>query len=192
MGAQQARENSGPLWRQIGLSLLGLGLLLAHNSSPVLLLSWGPANTAVGVFLGIYLVWRPVFLLLRMERWWSLALALVGMAVAVVGTLLVLGVGALTGAAESAGDFSWQGTRVRSILINGGATTDYLLELRQEKAIAPGLLLVKSLGTYYGCAGAEVRPTSAGLQIRHAAMPNSDCRIQPEGEEIRLRRFVYF
>ncbi len=170
---------------------MALWLLLYYNSFPIVLLAWEPANTAVGVALGLYLVWQPVFLFLRMERWWSLALALLGVVVAVVGSMLMLGMVVMVGA-EEAGEFRWQGTRVRSILINGGATTDYLLELRQEKAIAPGLLLVRSLGGYYGCAGARVMPTKAGLHIHYEAMPDSNCHLRPEGEEIRLRRFVYF
>jgi len=181
----------GQLWWRFGLCLLGLTVFLLYQADPIFLLTWGPANTALGLALALYLGWKPIQLLLIMDRWWSLTLALLFFPVLMLFSLLVLLSLFMIGR-EQVDEFGWHGTRVKAYLINGGATTAYMLELRQERDIAPGLVLVKDLGIFYDCDGAKIEPTSEGIRLSYAAIPNSDCRIGPAGKEIRLRRFVYF
>ncbi len=181
----------GQLWWRFGLCLLGLTVVLLYQAYPIFLLTWAPANTALGLALALYLGWKPIQLLLIMDRWWSLSLAFLFFPVLMLFSLLVLLSLFMIGR-EQVEDFSWQGTRVVVHRINGGATTDYMLDLRQQRAIAPGLLLVRKLGSYYGCGGAQLASTNEGIRLSSQEAPNSDCQIGPAGEEIRLRRFVYF
>ncbi len=84
----------------------------------------------------------------------------------------------------------WNGTAVRLYRTNGGATTAFGVEMRQERDLIPGIRLVRSVDSWYRCYELAVTPNSHGIELRD---PTQACEtFGTENRTYPLKKFVYF
>jgi hypothetical protein len=84
----------------------------------------------------------------------------------------------------------WKGSDVRFYRTDGGATTDFGIVIRQERALFPGVELVRNLDMLYPCYSLNARPADEGIIITDE---HSECRAFAESRrEYRLKPFIYF
>jgi hypothetical protein len=91
---------------------------------------------------------------------------------------------------EQFSELPWKGTAIRLYRTNGGATTDYGVVVRQERRLLPGIMLVRTVDSFYHCESIDVETTPSGIRL---ADRRSYCGAFPPGyRDYRLRSFVYF
>lgn len=74
--------------------------------------------------------------------------------------------------------------------MNGGATTDFGVVVRQERTIFPGILLVRDLDEFYPCHSIELAATEKGVRAQNG---RSDCiSFGDRRRDYPLKPFVYF
>jgi hypothetical protein len=156
---------------------------------PILRFSWDFANTAAGLAIALTLPWFAVVQLGRLRRWWSTALTvIVAMPVLIYSFVAIAASGFnLIGITLQPG---WKGSRIVTYLTNGGATTDYGLIVRQERAIFPGVLLVRKIDDLYPCAELTVTSTGDGISVTPPT-PRSCADLQST-RAYSLKPHVYF
>jgi hypothetical protein len=166
---------------------------------PVVRTSSTLVNEGLGLFLALGLPWLALLSLTRLKRWWGNAIVIAGIFPLLFYSGLVFFVAMMQlGAMKNGRDLSfeplserqWNGSHVRFYRTNGGATTDYGLVIRQERAILPGVLLVRRLDDFYPCYSVDAREIDEGVQVEdaHGSCPGFSQRPQ----KYRLKRFVYF
>jgi hypothetical protein len=73
---------------------------------------------------------------------------------------------------------------------NGGAATAFGVDIRQERRLIPGVLLVRRLDYFYPCYKLDVTSMEVGISLRNT---ESECRdFQGERRDYRLKPFLYF
>jgi hypothetical protein len=84
----------------------------------------------------------------------------------------------------------WRGSAVRFYRTNGGVTTDFGVVIRQERALLPGLVLVRNLDLFYPCEARNAVSTDNGIVVTDELY---ECRDFGESRrEYRLKPFLYF
>ncbi len=189
-----APSGTGP---RAGRPLLILGVVflvgLANALSPVLRFTSQTANWLAACLLFLLPVLLPIFVLRFRMRSLFKVLAIIGLTPVVVFMLLV---SALSGSCvyrtQSDGvDHSFamlarvpmEGSRATAYLSNSGSMSDFVVVVRQEKTIVPGLLLVRNVYARSGVSKATL--TAVGplaVEVRTEGAPT----------QIDFRRFVYF
>jgi hypothetical protein len=189
-------EEQSTLFRQlrnIGIVLWANVLFFWQLSHPVLLFSSPTANDFIGWILALGFPWLAGVRVFLLGRRWALALGIVLTVPLLLYSALALFVMLFTaggGSMDQIAETAWNGSAVRVYLLNGGATTDWGVLIRQERAILPSVLLVRRLYSIYHCHSLDLASTDAGVRIGNT---QSDCEAFASGREIyRLKRFVYF
>jgi hypothetical protein len=184
-------------WTRAGRPLLILGAVflvgLANALIPVLRFTSQTANWLAACLLFLLPILLPVFVLRFRMRALFKVFAMIGLTPIV---LLMLAVSAMTGSCahstKSAGvDHSFarlaqapmEGSRATAYLSNSGAMSDFLVVVRQEKTLLPGLLLVRNV---YARSG-ERQATLTAVGPRAV-----EVRSGGVATRIDFRRFVYF
>ena len=186
-------------WRDLALVVGANVLFFWQLRHPVIRCSFPLVNDVLGAALGLCLPWLAAAAVFQMGRWWSSTAAVLALLLLLpYSAVWFLGSAALTfnyrnghnASFELFAETRWNGSSVRLYRANGGATTDYGVVIRQEKALLPGILLVRNIDMFYHCAALGVKPGDSGIEITDA---HSDCRaFRVPRREYRLKRFVYF
>jgi hypothetical protein len=170
---------------------------IANFFTPVIRLSSPLANHVT--FLAILLLPWVVVALASLVRpvWLAVAVGTLGVATGIASGVLAILVAFSTYSTWTDGrDQSFLSVSevrtdagvVRAYETNGGATTDYGLVVRQERAIFPGVLLVKNVYDEYHARGGRVEMVGPDRVLVH---PQRD-GVLAEGTEIRVRKLVWF
>jgi hypothetical protein len=175
-------------------------LFLWQLRHPVIRFSVPLLDFVVGTILAFGLPWSTACLIWRAARRRSTRVVLV---VCVIVLLLPYSLAVLLGSAMTAlafkggddmsfrrvAELPWNGTFVRLYLTDGGATTDYGIVVRHERAIAPGVVLVRNLDDFYHCASLDLEGTRDGVRLKDE---RSYCSgFSAANRDCRLKRFVY-
>ncbi len=156
-------------------------------------------NQLLGFALAFCLPWLTVIAIFRIGRWWSTAAGFIVALPLLLYTFVLFVVAIMAGSVYQNGhDLSfdrfaetpWNGSAVRFYRTDGGATTDYGVVIRQERAVFPGVLVVRRVDDFYPCYEMDAIPTDPGVAITGK---DSDCTaLSEQRREYRLKPFVYF
>jgi hypothetical protein len=179
--------------RNVGALLAATALFFVQVRHPVVISSSRVVNEAIGCALAFILPWLVLVRISFLWRWWARALAIVLVLPLLLYTfvapffMLIL---TNSSVFDRFAETEWKRSAVRQYRVNGGATTDFGVEIRHERAILPGVLIVRTLDTFYPCHSLKVVSTSEGVQIED---DRSDCEsFSGQRRSYRLKRFVYF
>jgi len=173
--------------------------------NPVVRLGSQEAHDRVWPFLAMALPWVVIVTIyrvgggtrLRWTRWIALALVpplLFGSAISLFGLHLIGG--RVGGHQEVIAEAPWRETIVRVYRTDGGATTGFGVQVRQERLVLAGMLvLVRRIDGFYPCRSVEIYTTETGVRL--AARAGDSCsgflrRQVPPSKEYPLREFVHF
>jgi hypothetical protein len=176
---------------------VGMALILWNVGHPVLRLSSSLANHVV-LAAALLVPWPLAVASWWLRPWPARVIGLIGGAALGLAFLLPAGITLLDMAAVLrqghseafllTSEVQLLGTRVRAYQTNGGATTDYGLVVRQERALVPGLLLVRNLFGQDHARGGRLEPVGNDqIQI----YPRGDA-VDAPGSTVRLRELVWF
>lgn len=167
--------------------LVGFVLFAAY---PVVRLSSFRANRVIGELLALGLLWWLVVTFFHVGRWWMTTLGFLCALILGIATPFLFFITAFFGAVtvDLIQEVDWQGSRVRVYLIDGGATTDWDIEIRQERTIIPGLLFVRPIAFLHRCRTVTVKTTTQGIEIAEQA---NGCPTAI-GMHFPLKRLLYF
>jgi hypothetical protein len=152
-------------------------------------------NELLGLALGLGLPWLAAIAIFRIGLWWSKTVAIIAVLPLLLYSCIFLLGFAMTGfdhdlSFERFAETHWKGSDIRFYRTNGGATTDYGVVIRQEKALFPGVLLVRRVDDFYPCYSLDANSTDQGITITDK---HSDCGgLQLQRREYQLKPFVYF
>jgi hypothetical protein len=189
--------NRRRVWAALGACATMFLLGMANFLTPVIRLSSPLANYVT--FLGILLIpWMVVALAFLVRPVWAAAaIGTLGVAAGLASGILALFVALSTYLVWTNGrdegflpvsEVHTDAGVVRAYETNGGATTDYGLIVRQERAIFPGVLLVKNVYSEYHARGGRVERLGPD---RVRVYPLYD-GVSTDGPEIRVRKLVWF
>jgi hypothetical protein len=185
--------------RNVGLLAVATVIFFWQIRHPVLRLTSPSGNAFLTMILGLAMPWLTALAVFRLGRWWSKVLSVVAALPLLIYSFVFLIGLAMTGSSiEDGRDLGfdpfavsgWNGTNVRFYRTNGGITTAFGVVVRQEKALVPGVVLVRNLDSFYPCRSVDAAPTDAGISVfgKH-----SDCSaLSGQRREYKLKRFVYF
>jgi hypothetical protein len=166
---------------------------------PIIRFTSPVVNELLGFALGLGLPWLAMIAIFRIGRWWSKTVAIAAVVPLMLYSCDFLLGSAMTGIAYKDGhDLSfdqfaethWKECDVRFYRTDGGATTDFGVVIRQEKALFPGVLLVRRVDDFNPCYSLDANSTDRGITITDK---RSDCRaFQEQRREYQLKPFVYF
>lgn len=182
-------------WRNAALLCVGSGLFFWQLRHPIILFSSRGLNDFLGFGVALILPWLIAVAVFRIGRRWSKAIAIVAVLPLLLYTLVWTVDGILTGYGSSIGfdrfaETQWRGSAVRLYRINGGATTDFGVVIRQERILVPGVMLVRTLDSFYPCESLDPIPSDYGIAVTD---DHSNCKAFPgQRREYRLKHFVYF
>ena len=174
-------------------------LFLCQLRHPVIRFSVPLLNFVVGSILAFGLPWSAACLMWRASRRrWTRVLVVCVFVLLVPYSFAALFGSAMTAFAFKGGDdmsfrriaeLPWNGTFVRLYRTDGGATTDYGIVVRHERAILPGVVLVRNLDDFYPCASLDLAGTRDGVRLKDE---RSYCTgFSAANRDYPLRRFVY-
>jgi hypothetical protein len=166
---------------------------------PIVRFASSVVNELFGFALGLCLPWLVAIAIFRVGRRWSKAIAIVVvLPLMFYSALFLLGSAMTSFAFKNSHDLSfdgfartrWKGSDVRFYRINGGATTDFGIVIRQERVLLPGVELVRNIDTFYPCYSLNARSTDDGIIVTDE---HSECGAFAESRrEYRLKPFIYF
>ncbi len=159
---------------------------------PFVLFTSHVANEISGWFLALGLPWLIAVQIFLLRRRWARALA-IGLCVPLLLYSAVAAFGMVITSDttfDRIAETKWRGSAVRLYRASGGATGDFGVVIRQERAIFPGVLLVRTLDDFYHCHSLDAVGSGEGVQIEDK---RSDCDAFPgQQKSYRLKSFVYF
>src|SRR5258708_2793838 len=85
---------------------------------------------------------------------------------------------------------NWKGSKIALYRTDGGATSGYGVIVRQERAIFPGVLLVRKIGDLYPCGVLTVASTKEGISVIPPT-PQS-CTDLQSSRTYTLKPHIYF
>ena len=172
-----------------GVLFAATALFFWQLRNPAIRFSSTLANDVLGFALAIGLPWLAVISLLRAGRWAKVLAAAAGIPLLLYSGVVFLGL-VMSGSFNRFAEKAWKGSKVALYLTNGGATTDFGVVIRQERAMLPGILLVRRIEDFYPCQSLEVKSTDEGIEISD---PSSSCEgLSGRNKRYRLKSFVYF
>jgi hypothetical protein len=177
---------------KVSLGAAVVVFLCLQPRHPIVVTSSSVLNSVVFFALGIGLPWLAAIGIFSLRRRWSYWVAGFFSLLLLPYSLLwfvAIGFGA-SFSFDPLSQMEWQGSRIRAYQINGGATTDYGVDVRQERSLLPGILLVRRVDFLYPCASVDLGPRVDGINVSgvglHCPGLGTDARMY------RLKRFVYF
>ena len=179
-------------------------VVLLFLAAPLLI--WQPlrlsspiASELLGWSVALVSPWLANLTLYRLGQKWAQILSLllcIPLAAQswILGFLLITTVSLDTGRNamfDPIAESEWKGSVVRLYRTNfGGATTAFGVVIRQERAIIPGVLLVRPLNDFYRCYALDLTSTEEGVRVEDK---HSNCTsFGKQKRDYRLKRFVYF
>jgi hypothetical protein len=185
--------------RNIAILCAGYLFFLWQCSHPVFRFEWPFANDVAGLLLAVALPWLAMTAVVCYERWWTTAIGMIAALPLLLYSFAVLlfalpsWPGAIAGHDPGFDQFAetrWQKSVIRLYRTDGGATTDFGVVVRQERDLVPGILLVRTIDSYYPCDSVVVRNTSGGIVITEADDYRAD---SPQlRHEYRLKPLICF
>jgi hypothetical protein len=186
-------------WKSVALFGGGTAIFLWQLRHPIIRLEWPIANELLGLAFGLSLPWLTAAAIFRLGRWWSKTVALISIIPLLLYSAVFLLGSLITGFSYKNGrnlffdqfaETHWKGSRVCFYRINGGATTDFGVEIRQERRLIPGVLLVRQLDDFYHCYSLDATSTDEGITLRDGRYACAGFREQHR--DYRLKPFLYF
>jgi hypothetical protein len=173
---------------RIVMLLGGVALFLWQIQHPFARFVWAPLNSLCFLIV-LLLPWLALLQLLLLGRRWLNLVGIVAGIFLLLATPLALGMGLLFSGmlgVEQVAETPWLGSTVRVYWFRTGGLSHDFIRVRQEKAILPGLVLVRDLEDF------DLRDFE----------PRIETKITRDGVELRdldirhgpysLKRFVYF
>ncbi len=187
------KQNRWRVARDLSLVITAAGLWFWNSMGPWIVTAWPGLNgflyiAATGVFPTLVIV--HVF---RFRTLWTTVLGWMLLVPLLFYFLLpfplLLMAASDGGWVEEVVEVPAGWTMVRGYLLNGGATTDYGYEVRQELTVLPGIRLIRPITREYPCLDVKLRVASNVLQTE--AKP-SDHYCRDLKVSYPLKRYLYF
>jgi hypothetical protein len=197
-------EDRGPCWSRarmgmLSLAVVGTAVFLWQLRHPFLRFAWAPANELVGLPLALGLPWLADVTLYRVRARWARVTAVVcAVPLLLYSVIVALGI-IITGSSYKDGrdltfdefaEAAWMDSSVRLYRTDGGATTNLGVVIRQERKLVPGILLVRTLDSFYPCESLDIATNATGIRLHD---PNADCQsFGGASRDYKLKPFLYF
>ena len=162
-------------------------------------LAWQPANDLIGLVLALALPWLVCFTLFLLKRWWA-STAAVGL---ILPLLFYSWIALVFGGDDVANEFNgrdpgfrliaevpWRSSTARAYRTDGGLAKDFMVIVRQERKVLPGVLAVRAVAEIDHCSSLELVSTNQGITITDH---QGSCGGLAGGRrEYHLTQFMYF
>lgn len=179
--------------RNLGLSAIGTVVFFRQLRHPFVRFAWPFANEVTAFVLALGLPWLTNVMIYRLGARLTRIVSIVAAVPLLLWSgciFLVFMIAGFQFGPEKIFETNWKGSVIRLYRVNGGATTDFGVVIRQERTVFPGILLVHDLDEFYPCRSLDITGTQNGARVQDN---HSDCiSFGQRRRDYPLKRFIYF